>query len=1089
VSRTEGRLHALSPEEQRAELAQLLLKRQSKQAPLSFAQERIWFLHQLEPEGAAWNMPLAVRLTGPLDVTALQHSLDEIARRHETLRTTFSMTDGGLAQEIAPAIAVLLHLIDLRDEPPAEREAKARQLVNQEAQRSFDLARGPLFRTHLVRLSEQEHVLLLNVHHIVSDGWSQAVLVREFTQFYDAFARRHFSPLPSLPLQYADFAQWQRQSVGAEGMEQELAYWKRQLAAPLPSLGLIPDHYDSTSAPQLVRETLTLPHTLGEALKTLGRQEQATLFMVLVAALKTLLYRYTSQTDLIVGSPIANRNRAELEGMIGVFINTLVLRTDLSGDPSFVELLGRVRRTVLDAFANKNVSFEQIVQAVQPQRDLSRNPLFEVVFILQGEQPRPPDLPGIQSSMFPIDIQPQFPDMLGIAVWETEEALVSILEYRTDLLSARIASHWQTLLEGIVAHPQQHLSALPILSEAEQYQLLAEWNNTGTDYATDQCIHELFEAQAAQTPDAVAVVFDDEQLTYQELNQRANQLAHHARKLGVGPDVLVGICAERSVEMVIGLLGILKAGGAYVPLEPTYPVERLALMLEDACAPVLLTLAKLAPVLPTSQAHAVSLDTDWDQIAQQSTQNPASQVTGHNLAYVIYTSGSTGEPKGAMNTHAGIRNRLLWMQETYQLTAVDRVMQKTPFSFDVSVWEFFWPLLTGACLVVARPEGHKDSAYLVRTIVEQKVTTLHFVPSMLQMFVEDPEVEMCRSLKRVICSGEALPFDLQERFFARLDAELHNLYGPTEAAVDVTCWACERESRSRTVPIGRPIANTQIYLLDSNLRLVPMGVPGELHIGGVGLGRGYLNRPDLTAERFIPNPFTPPYAMGGDIEGCLRLYKTGDLARYRPDGNIEFLGRMDYQVKVHGHRIELGGIEAVLEQHPTVRKAVVVVRGTGDEPDDKRLAAYIVAQDPALALGDLRDWLRAKLPDYMVPSDWMMLPALPLTPSGKIDRKALPAPDVFQPERLDEYVAPETPVEEKLAEIWAQILHVEQVGIYDNFFNVGGHSLLATQVIRRINKTFSLNLSVDSIFDEPTIAGLALLIEENLLEEIAGQKQ
>jgi amino acid adenylation domain-containing protein len=588
----------------------------------------------------------------------------------------------------------------------------------------------------------------------------------------------------------------------------------------------------------------------------------------------------------------------------------------------------------------------------------------------------------------------------------------------------------------------------------------------------------LFEVQAEKTPDAPAVVFEDQRLTYRELNERSNQLAHCLLESGVGPEVLVGICAERSLEMVIGLLGILKAGGAYVPLDPAYPGERLAFMMEDADVPVLLIQEHLRDKLPGCRARVFCLD-DPNLIKDKQIGNPGGSVTGHNLAYMIYTSGSTGRPKGAMNSHQGIRNRLLWMQEAYGLTHYDRVLQKTPFSFDVSVWEFFWPLMFGACLVMARPGGHQDSSYLVDVIRKQQITTIHFVPSMLQLFLGEQYLSECRSLRRVICSGEALPFELQRRFFACLNAELHNLYGPTEASVDVTSWACERKEQGRIVPIGYPIANIQTYILDKGLEPVPVGIAGELFLGGTGLGRGYLKRPDLTAEKFIPDLY------GG--RGS-RIYRTGDLARWLPDGSIEYLGRLDHQVKIRGLRIELGEIEAVLMAHPGIREAVVTARE--DVPGDKRLVAYVVPAGGAAPAGELRAYLKETLPDYMVPSAFAVLEVLPLSPNGKADRKALPAPDGIRPELESGYAAPRTLVEKTLTDIWGQVLRVDRVGIHDNFFNLGGHSLLATQVVSRIREVFQAEVSLRSFFDAPTIAELASIVERGpepmYQSEIAG---
>jgi amino acid adenylation domain-containing protein/thioester reductase-like protein len=1050
----------------------------SDPAPLSYAQARLWFLDQLESGSGTYNTGGAVRLVGVLDVAALAASLNEIVQRHEILRTRFAIANGQPVQVIAPTLAVTLPVVDLQQLPDRERDAEVQRLAIQAAEQPFDLTNGPLLRVTLLKLGETEHVLLVTIHHIVFDAWSRGVLIRELATLYENFSRGKYSPLPELPIQYADFAHWQRQWLQGEVLEQQLTYWKQKLAGAPPVLELPTDRPRPTV--QTFRgstQFFELSASLTQKLKQFSQQQGVTLFMTLLAAFQTLLYRYTNQADICIGSPIANRNRPQIEPLIGFFVNTLVLRTDLSGNPSFQQLLGRVRQVALDAYAHQDLPFEMLVEQLQPERSLSYTPLFQVMFSLENAAAEPLALPGLTFDPLEIAIDIAKFD-LTLSMEETERGLKGRLEYSTDLFEARritrTIGHFQNLLEGIVAAPERRISEFPLLSESERHQLLVEWKDTQSDYPHDKCIHQLFEAQVERSPDAVAVVFEDEKLTYQELNSRANQLAHYLQKLGVGPEVLVGICVERSLEMVVGLLGILKAGGAYVPLDPAYPKERLAFMLEDAQVSVLLTQQRLVEMLPPYQAKVICLDKDWEAIAVHNQSNPSSEVTSHNLVYVIYTSGSTGKPKGAMNTHRGLCNRLLWMQDAYQLTTADRVLQKTPFSFDVSVWEFFWPLLCGARLVVAQPGGHQDSAYLVKLIASQQITTIHFVPSMLQIFLEEPSLGACNCLKRVICSGEALPFALQERFFARLDAQLHNLYGPTEASIDVTFWDCRRQSDFPIVPIGRPIANTQIYLLDRHLQPVPIGVPGELHIGGDGLARGYLNRPDLTSERFIPNPFS-------DKPGA-RLYKSGDLARYLPNGEIEYLGRIDHQVKVRGFRIELGEIEAVLSQHPAVRENVVVLRD--DELGDKRLVVYLVHQpEQALTITELRSFLKEKLPEYMVPSVFVQLEALPLTPNGKVDRHALPAPEQTRPEQEAVYVAPRTPLEQQLAEIWAQVLGLEKVGIHDNFFDLGGHSLLITQLLAQVRDTFKVNLSLRSLFKEPTVANIAETIQIAQLSE------
>ena len=1081
----------LSPEEREFLLQRLRQKRknasptkikpQSRDShtfPLSFAQQRLWFLEQLEPGSPFYNQPAAVRLTGALNLAVLEQSFNEIVRRHEILRTTFFMVEGQPVQAIAPTLTLTLPVVDLQELPEVARREEVRRIVAEEARQPFNLAEGPLLRGTLLQLGEAEHILLFTTHHIICDGWSRGVLIRELAALYEVFSSGKPSPLPELPIQYADFAVWQRQWLQGEVLEAQLTYWKQQLAGSPPVLELPTDRpRPSVQTFQGATQSLMLPKDLTEALKDLSQQEDATLFMTLLAAFKTLLYRYTGQEDILVGTPIANRNRSEIERLIGFFVNTLVMRTDLGETPSFRELLSRVRKVALEAYARQDLPFEYLVDELQLERDLSHAPLFQVMFVFGNTPMSALELPDLTMSLLETDSGTAKFD-LTLSMRENEQGLIGDLEYNTDLFDkstiARMLTHFQTLLEGVVANPDQRLADLPLLTEAERQQLLVEWNDTQTDYPSEVCLHQLFEAQVERSPDAIAVVFEDQQLTYRELNQRANQLANYLQKLGVGPEVLVGICLERSLEMMVGLLGILKAGGAYVPLDPAYPQERLAFILEDAQLPVLLTQARLAETLPSHQTKEICLDTDWEAIASgQCKSNPIRSVTSNNIAYVIYTSGSTGKPKGVMNAHQGICNRLLWMQDAYQLTETDHVLQKTPFSFDVSVWEFFWPLLNGARLVVAQPAGHQDSTYLVKLIASQQITTLHFVPSMLQAFLEEEGIEVCDSLKRVICSGEALPFELQERFFARIDAELHNLYGPTEAAIDVTFWHCGPWSDSSTVPIGRPIANTQVYLLDAEGQPVPIGVPGELHIGGNQLARSYLNRPKLTAEKFIPNLFsTQPGA---------RLYKTGDLARYHLDGTIEYLDRIDHQVKVRGFRIELGEIEAMLAQHSQLLQTAVIAQEY--QPGNKRLVGYVVPrQERVPSTSDLRCFLKEKLPEYMVPSAFVLLEALPLTPSGKVDRRALPAPDTARPELEKAFIAPRNPVEERIARIWTQVLQLESVGVYDNFFELGGDSILALQIIAKAHQA-GLQLTLKHLFQHQTIAELTAVAGTTLTKE------
>jgi amino acid adenylation domain-containing protein/non-ribosomal peptide synthase protein (TIGR01720 family) len=1544
------RLAGLSPEKRK--LLELLLKDEGvdpsrlpiarrggeRQAwPLSFGQERLWFLDQLEPGTPLYNESGAIRLSGSLNVAILEESLNQVIRRHEVLRTTFATVDGEPAQVIAPSLALTVPVVDLRELPEAEREAQARRLAVEQARRPFDLGSGPLVRVTLLRLGgEEEHALLMTMHHIICDGWSVGVFIREIVTLYEAISTGQPSPLPELSIQYADFALWQRGHLQGEVLEAQLAYWTGRLRGSLPVLEL------PTDRPRPARrsfrgatQSFALPKALYLSLKELSRQEGVTLFMTLLAGFKTLLHRYTGQEDILVGSPIAGRSRHETEGLIGFFVNTLVLRTDLSGDPSFRELLGRVREVTLGAYDHQDLPIQTLVEALQPKRGLNRPALVQAAFALHPALPAlMGGLNGEGLTLIPMEVDKGTAQLdLTLFMWEGAEELTGTVEYNTDLFDAstitRMLTAFQTLLEGIVADPGQPLSSLPCgtleacaprrkadssqdisddildltnltknqflvwagqklqpeapiynmialfkiagpvcpehfqkafralvahtdalravieerdgiprqrfvgqdgilshespsveyfdfsqsadpqasaslfrdwrqerskrrlnfevclfdsalakiaedqfiwylnlhhliadgwsfsiifrrlkwfyessiegrleepspyplyqafvaeerayrrspqyledaayweqklgqeagaltfygkapvkrtsrvervtydlgvertqklealarqegfaaktlnvslfnmlagvlaawlyrsagseslsigtpflnraskesretvglfmqaaplrvtVSERDSFDTLiekvkaetaetlrhqryavrnlksraydvvfnfhnrpaypdlngapvrAEWIHSGHENTSlslqvhnpqvtggsyvlhfdfhcdvfneeqrrqgvehflrvldalledsaqalrrvsllsadererllvefsgagdspypaegdDQTIPQLFEAQAQNNPDRQAVVCSGQSLTYAQLNARANQLAHRLRSLGVGPESLVGICLEPSPEAVVAMLGVLKAGGAYLPLDADYPPERLAFMLEDAQVRVLLTQSRLLDRFSKQQAHVICLDADWPTIAAESEQNPEGRARADNLAYVIYTSGSTGRAKGVMITHRGICNRLRWGQVAYQLGAADRALQKDSFAYDASVWEIFEPLLAGAQVVMACAGGRLDSAYLVELISEEKITVAEFVPSMLSVLLEEDGIANCDCLKRIFAGGEALPPELQERFFARLGADLYNTYGPTEASVDVTHWRCERGGdEAGPVPIGRPIDNLQVYLLDADLQLIPMGLPGELHIGGVGLARGYLNRPELTAEKFIPHPFSQ--------EPGARLYKTGDLARYLPDGNLEFLGRIDHQVKLRGFRIELGEVEAALGQHPAVREAVVLLRE--DDPGAKRLVAYLAtAQEPSPSISELRGFLKERLPEYMIPSAFVMLEALPVTSSGKVDRRALPAPSEARPELERVYVAPSSAAEETLAGIWAQTLKIESVGVHDNFFELGGDSILSIQVIAKANQA-GLRLTPKQLFEHQTIAELA----------------
>ncbi|MBD1808186.1 amino acid adenylation domain-containing protein [Microcoleus sp. FACHB-SPT15] len=1045
--------------------------------PASFAQQRLWFLDRLFPGNSFYNVSAAFRLSGSLNSAALEQTFNEIVRRHEALRTTFRMLEGQLVQVIAPSLTIPLPLVDFRSLPPAKQEAETRRLATEERSRSFDLSSEPLLRVMLLQLDSSEHVLLLNLHHIVCDGWSIGVLLRELGTLYTAFANNQPSPLPELSIQYADFAEWQREWLQGEVLETQLAYWKQQLDN-LPLLNLPTDQpRPATPTYRGATQFLELPKNLGQELEALSQRQGVTLFITLLAAFQTLLYRYTQQEDIVVGSAIANRNRQEIEGLIGFFVNSLVLRTNLSGNPTFLELLDRVREVALGAYAHQDLPFEKLVEELHPERNLSHHPLFQVAFSLQNTPIKALELPGLTLWLLHFD-NPSAKFDLEFHLWESPEGLRGQVTYSTDLFDdariTRMLGHFQTLLESIVADPQQRLCDLQLLTESERHQLLVEWNDTQANYQKDLCIHQLFEAQVEQTPDAIALVFEDEQLTYRELNNRSNQLAHHLQKLGVEPEVLVGICLERSMEMIVGCLSILKAGGAYVPLDPTYPQERLNFMLEDAQIFILLTHLVLAPLFKgdrakcseqQNQLSVVCLDKEADAITQQSQENPISSVTPNNLAYVIYTSGSTGKPKGVLVQHQGLCNLSQAQIQTLNLSTCNRILQFASVSFDASIFEIVMALLTGATLYLAKKESLLPGTALIQLLRDRAITHVTLPPSLLAVL---PAQEL-PELRTIISAGEACSTDIVKRWAS--GRRFFNAYGPTEATVWST--VAELSDGSGKLSIGRPIANTQVYILDSYLQPVPVGVPGELYIGGDGLARGYLNQSELTTQKFIPNPFSHKPEE--------RLYKTGDLARYRPDGNIEFLGRIDEQVKIRGFRIELGEIETVLNQHPDVKEAVAIAKE--DVSSNKRLVAYVVPnQEPLPTVGaqgfasSLRCFLKEKLPEYMMPSAFVMLEALPLLPNGKVDRRALKGLSTDKTELAEDFIAPRTPMEEAIAKIGAEVLKCDRIGVRDNFFELGGDSLLAVRLMAQIHEQFEREFPLSALFLNPTVEGLASVL-------------
>ncbi len=1128
------RLASLTPEKQK-QLSALLEKRGLSASdlpilprsetrdtfPLSFAQERLWFIHQLAPESTAYNLSSLLPFKAHLDLAMLGATFDEIVRRHETLRTRFALTEDEPCQVVEPHRPRPVPGVDLRGLPEELRDRELRRWTTRAARLPFDLSRTPLWRLLVFRLAPDHHVVFLSMHHIVTDGVSLENLWREIRELYQAFATGRPSPLAELPIQYGDYALWQRRWLSGEILESQARYWQEKLAGAPAVLDLPTDRpRPPVQTYRGNRCAVVLDEELVGRLKALSRQNEATLFVTLMAALQVILGRYSGQDDLCIGTSIAGRHKVETERLIGFFVNTLVLRADLGSGrpqgPTFAEHVGATRRAVLEAHENQDLPFERLIQRLQPERNLSYSPLFQVMFAMQarrqaaarrqrdenGATPKPSVGSEAINSTFDLNLE----------IAEIGDEVRGALYYNVDLFDdttvRRLLGHYEALLRAAVEAPERGVRELPIALPGERQALLLEWNDTARtfpelDRPADPAIHELFDARAQAVPDAVALVARDAALTYAELDRRSDRLAHHLRSLGIGLEAPVGICLERSVEMVVALLAVLKAGAAYVPLDPDYPADRLLFMAEDAVAraprPVVLTQEHLLDSLPWSgdgnggsggAIECIALDRPTPTLAEVPAAGPvddpgrapAARPPREALAYMIYTSGSTGRPKGVMNAHRGVVNRLLWMQAAFGLDGTDAVLQKTPMSFDVSVWEFFWPLATGARLVMAEPKGHQDPAYLVETIERERITTMHFVPAMLEAFVEEPGLDRCRTLRRIVTSGEALPGDLAHRCIERVGAPLHNLYGPTEAAVDVTAWPASGDPKEQGVPIGRPVANTQILVMDRELRPSPRGVPGELLIGGVQVARGYLGRPALTAERFVPAP------DAGDAPAVpgARLYRTGDRVRTLAGGEIEFLGRLDSQVKVRGFRVELGEVEARCATHPAIREAAVVVQG--EAADARRLVAFLIPEDPdAFDLAAVREHLAETLPDHMVPSLLVPIDELPLSPSGKVDRKALarrPLPGAAGAPGADTkaglgraggagFVAPASEVERAIAGIWRELLGLETLGIRDNFFELGGHSLLLARVRRRLREELGCDVPILDLFRYPTIAALA----------------
>ncbi|MDO9107146.1 MAG: amino acid adenylation domain-containing protein [Methylovulum sp.] len=1039
--------------------------------PLSYAQQRLWFLDQWELNSASYTIPIALRLKGQVNLPALTQSLDEIIRRHESLRTVFTNVNGQARQTVLSKLALFLNQADLTGLSEPIRQTIAQDLCRQEPLKPFALATGPLVRVVLLCLNDdpigQDYALLVSLHHIVSDGWSSAILTREFAALYQAFSIGRPSPLPELGIQYADFAHWQRQWLSGAILHRQLDYWQQQLDG-VPELLDLPSDYPRPPimACRGANYTFTIPPDVSDSCQSLGRQQNVTLFMILLAVFKVLLFRYSHQQDICVGTPVANRNKRQLEELIGFFVNALALRSHLSGTLPFSALLAQVRNTVLDAQTHQDLPFEQIVEALKIERNKSFNPIFQVWFSLQIGTGEALAIPGLSIGNLEGENSVAKFDLALHLQTQASGAITGVFEYNTDLFKpatiVRWAGHYLSLLQGIVTQPQAYLGELPLLTAAERHYLLVTCNDTYTEIDTDRCLHSLFEEQVAKTPDAPALACGGQTLSYAELNAKANQLAHFLRGKGVMADSQVGLCAGRSVEMVIGLLGILKAGGAYVPMDPDYPDERLRYMMDDTQAKVLLTQTALLKQLPCS-AETVSLDNP--ELSLHSPHNPLSHNDPQNLAYIIYTSGSTGQPKGVMVTHRNAVHSTLARFTAYP-TTVQAYLLLSSFAFDSSVAGIFWTLSQGGCLCLPSQDAAKDPSLLGALISERQVSHLLALPSFYALLLKQIPTQL-QTLKTAIVAGEACATDVVKQHYAVLpDAALYNEYGPTEATVWSSVYRANHEDTQRPLSIGRPIDNVLIYLLDSQYSPVPIGAQGELFIGGAGLTRGYLHHPELTAEKFIPDPFNG---------SGKRLYKTGDLARLRPDGNIEFLGRVDQQVKLRGFRIELGEIETQLLAHPGVAETAVLVRE--DQPSNPQLIAYIASNpDALLDAVTLRQHLKHRLPDYMLPAAFIFLEHLPLSANGKLDRKNLPAPDAETALKTSDCTA-STATETKLAELWAALLNIPQADKQANFFDLGGHSLLAIELLFTIQQTFNTELTLVDLFEHPTLAEQAQLLD------------
>lgn len=1048
---------------------------------MSYGQRALFFLNINSPDNPAYNVAFTFRIKSKLDVEALKRAFQRLVNRDTSLRTNFKISEGKPVQEVHGYKEVFFNIKDVSDKD----ESSLKKLVKETNQIPFDLENGDLFKIYLFKVNDEDYVMLMSMHHIVSDGWSIGIIFEELKNLYEVESEnKHISFEPSA-YKYSDYIKSQEEFIESDKGKNQFKYWKDELEGELPVLHLPEKARPPVQTFYGATEYFKIEKDLVDKLKKISQNEGTTLFVTLLSAYQIFLYRYTGQEDIITGTSTAGRNKIEYERIIGYFINPVAIRSKISGDNTFKEFLSQTKKKVLNAISNQDFPFPLIVERLLQKRDPSRSAVFQTFFGLQKVQHNDviqemivPGNKGVtvnwgKLKLESFDISQQEGQFdLTVEFIEGSKLFSGAFKYNTDLFEndaiRKMIEHFKNLLHSIASEPDKKISGLELLSLQEKDIILRKWNETDFIFDKEEfiCVQKLIEEQTKKTPEAIAVIFEDKEITYDELNKRSNQLANYLVKLGVKTESLVGLCAERSIEMVIGILGILKAGGAYIPIDTSYPQDRIEFMISDSNAKVLITQKSIADNLPENTVNKVLIDEEWEKISGESSDNFESNTGLKNLAYVIYTSGSTGKPKGVMINHESLTNHMLWMKDVFGFDSSDSVFQKTPFSFDASVWEFYLPLITGGKLVIAKPDGHMDTAYLVETIQKKNITILQLVPTLLRMLLDEKGIENCRSLKNVFCGGEALTYELKEKLFEKLNVNFYNLYGPTEATIDATCYKCEPGSEIKTIPIGKPVYNTQAYILDKNFIPVPAGVCGDLLIGGIDIARGYLNYPELTEEKFIKDIFK------NTVNG--KLYRTGDIAKYTKDGNIEFSGRADHQVKLRGYRIELEEIEYKILQNKEIREAAVLVRE--DKPGIQRLAAYLIQNNSEAVLNnELKEFLRKSLPEYMIPSVFVKLDQFPKLPNGKIDRKSLPVPEYSKADE-NTYVAPRLPAEEILAGIWKDVLSLEKVGVHDNFFELGGDSIISIQIISRANQS-GIKLTPKQIFQFQTIAELSEVID------------